>query len=45
MDLSTQQELDSDPKAILQISSTGNLEKDGNTFFITETIFNFPTEL
>ena len=42
-----QQALDTDPKAIQQISFTGNLDRDGNTtmFFITEepkeTILDF----
>ena len=36
IDLSKQQELDADSKAIQQINFTGNLERDGNviTFFI-----------
>ena len=47
IDLSKQQELDSDPRKIQQINFTGNLNRDGNTtiFFITEqekeTIFEF----
>ena len=38
IDLSKQQALDADPKAIQQINFTANLDKDGNTtmFFITE---------
>ena len=38
IDLSKQQKLDADPKAIQQINFTGNLERDGNTqiFFIIE---------
>ena len=36
IDLSKQQELDSDPKAIQQINFTGNLEQQANIFFITE---------
>ena len=52
IDLSKQQELDPDPKAIQQINVTGNLNRgqnvDDNTiiFFITEeakeTILDFP---
>ena len=52
IDLSKQQELDPDPKAIQQINFTGNLNRgqnvDDNTiiFFITEeakeTILDFP---
>ena len=33
VDLSKQQALDSDPKAIQQINFTANLERDGNTRF------------
>ena len=46
-DLSKQQALDADPKAIQQINFTANLNRDGNTtmFFIIEevkeTILNF----
>ena len=38
IDLSKQQALDADPRAIQQINFTANLDKDGNTttFFITE---------
>ena len=38
IDLSKQQALDADPRAIQQISFTANLDKDGNTamFFIVE---------
>ena len=38
IDLSKQQALDTHPKAIQQISFSGNLEQTGNTtmFFITE---------
>ena len=48
IDLSKQQALDADPKAVQQINFTGNLERDGNTkmFFIIEeakeTILDFP---
>ena len=37
-DLSKQQALDADPRAIQQINFTANLDRDGNTtmFFITE---------
>ena len=47
VDLSKQQALDSDPKAIQQINFTANLDRDGNTrvYFIleeaTETILGF----
>ena len=47
IDLSKQQALDADPKAIQQISFTGNLDRAGNTtmFFINEkgkeTILDF----
>ena len=47
MDLSKQQKLDADPKAIQQVNFTGNLERDGNTqmFFIIQeakdTILDF----
>ena len=38
IDLSKQERVDADPKAIQQVSFTGNLEKDGDTqiFFIIE---------
>ena len=38
IDLSKQQVLDADPKAIQQINFTANVDRDGNTtmFFITE---------
>ena len=38
IDLSKQQELDADPRAIQQIIFTANLDRTGNTtmFFITE---------
>ena len=47
IDLSKQQELHADPRAIQQINFTANLDRAGNTtiFFITEeakeTIFQF----
>ena len=47
VDLSRQNKLDADPRAILQINFTANLDRAGNTtmFFITEeakeTIFEF----
>ena len=47
IDLSKQQELDADPRAIQQIIFTANLDRTGNTtiFFITEeakeTVFEF----
>ena len=47
IDLSRQNELDVDPRAIQQINSTANLDRAGNTtiFFIIEeakeTIFGF----
>ena len=47
IDLSTQQALDTDPRAIQQINFTANLEREGNTsmFFIIEkakeTVFEF----
>ena len=47
IDLSKQQALDADPRAIEQINFTANLDRDGNTtvFFIIEeakeTVFNF----
>ena len=36
IDLSKQQELDSDPKAIQQINPSGNLEIQSTIFFIIE---------
>ena len=36
IDLSNQQELDSDPKAIQQINVTGNLKQQATTFFFVE---------
>ena len=47
IDLSKQQTLDADPKAIQQINFTANIDRTGNTtmFFITEqakeTVFEF----
>ena len=47
IDLSKQQVLDADPRAIQQINFTANLDRDGNTtmFFIIEeakeTVLNF----
>ena len=47
IDISKQQALDADPKAIQQTNFTGNINRDGNTtmIFITEeakeTIVNF----
>ena len=47
VDLSKQQALDADPKAIQQINFTANLDREGNTriYFILEevkeTIFEF----
>ena len=45
IDLSKQQKLDADPKAIQQINFTGNIEKDTSIFFIIEevkeTVLNF----
>ena len=47
IDLSKQQALDADPRAVQQINFTANLDRDGNTtmFFITEepkeTVFDF----
>ena len=47
VDLSKQQALDADPKAIQQINFTANLDRDGNTRFyfileeVKETIFEF----
>ena len=51
IDLSKKQALDSDPRAIQQINSTANLDRDGNTRFyfileeVKETILNFHKEL
>ena len=51
IDLSKQQVLDANPKAIQQINFTANLDRDGNTrfYFILketkETVFEFPKEL
>ena len=48
IDLSKQQALDADPRAIQQINFTANLDRDGNTtmFFIIEeakeTVLDFP---
>ena len=36
IDISRQQELDSDPKAIQQINFSGNLEQQAKIFFVTE---------
>ena len=45
IDLSKQQELDYDPKAIQRINFTGNLEQQATIFFIIEeaklTVLNF----
>ena len=47
IDLSRQQALDADPRAIQQINFTANLDREGNTtmFFIIEkskeTVFGF----
>ena len=47
IDLSKQQALDADPRAIQQINFTANLDRDGNTRFyfileeIKETVFEF----
>ena len=45
IDLSKQQELDSDPKAIQQTNFTGNLKNQSKIFFITkeakEIVLNF----
>ena len=47
IDLNNQQALDADPRAIQQINSTANLDRDGNTtmFFIIkeakETVLDF----
>ena len=44
IDLSRQNELDADPRAIQQINFTANLDRAGNTtifFIIKETIFEF----
>ena len=49
IDLSKQETLDADPKAIQQISVTGNLEQQATIFFIIEeakeTILIFHNEL
>ena len=50
IDLSKQQSLHADPRAIQQINFTANLDREGNTvmFFITEeakeTVFEFSQE-
>ena len=50
IDLSKQQALDADPRAIQQINFTANLDRDGNTRFyfileeVKETIFEFSQE-
>ena len=47
IDLSKQQALDADPRAIQPINSTANLDRDGNTRFysileeVKETVFEF----
>ena len=47
IDLSKQQALDADPRAIQQINFTADLDRDGNTRFyfilekVKETIFEF----
>ena len=44
IDLSRQNELDADPRAIQQINFTANLDRAGNTtifFIIEETVFEF----
>ena len=47
IDLSKQQVLDADPKAIQKINFTANLDRDGNTEFyfileeLKETVFEF----
>ena len=47
IDLSKQQALDVDPRAIQQINFTANLDRDGNTRFyfileeVKETVFEF----
>ena len=38
IDISRQQELDSDPKAIQQINFSGNLEQQAKIFFVTEVV-------
>ena len=49
IDLSKQQELDSDPKTIQQINFTGNLENQSTIFFIIEeakeTVLDFSQEI
>ena len=48
IDLSKQQALDADPRAIQQINFTANLDRAGNTRFyfileeVKETVFEFP---
>ena len=50
VDLSKQQALDPDPKAIQQITVTANLDRAGNTRFyfileeVKETVFEFSQE-
>ena len=50
VDLSKQQALDTDPKAIQQINFTANLDRAGNTRFyfileeVQETVFEFSQE-
>ena len=43
IDLSKQQALDADPRAIQQINFTANLDRDGNTrfYFILEEVKEF----
>ena len=41
IDLSKQQALDADPRAIQQINFTGNLDRDRNTRLQNKTIFAF----
>ena len=45
VDLSKQQALDADPKAIQQINFTANLERDGNTRFYFVLCLSFHKEL
>ena len=51
IDLSKQQALDTDPRAIQQINFTENLDRDGNTTMLfiiekaKETAFEFPQGL
>ena len=46
VDLTKQQALDDDPKAVQQINFTGNLEQQATIFFVTEeakeSILDFP---